>query len=137
VSRYERVWSHGLPLVNTSDMGLISAVRELLERGSDPIEVGAFMNINQETALQREVFRGYKDIALLLLNAGANANAKNKTGRSPLQCVSTTSFAKLLLTHGAHIDMREEKDLVEAGARIECPLLLPAEMMSIDHFTCS
>ncbi|HSC76689.1 MAG TPA: ankyrin repeat domain-containing protein, partial [Pseudomonadales bacterium] len=58
------------------------------------------------TALYRAMINGNKDVIKLLLDAGADANAKNKDGSTALFVVPAKqeNLAEMLLTKGANIN---------------------------------
>ena len=94
----------------------INVVRLLLEHGAD---VHAQDKVHA-TPLQLASCNGMVEIARILLDAGATTNSKSLLGRSPLHAAvegRPSSFinnhvllAKLLLEHGAELDMLDDDD---------------------------
>lgn len=102
----------GAPSLQTAvDQGRVAAVRELLEAGTSPNErwPGGW------TALHRAAYNGKREIALVLLDAGARMNLKDNQGFTPLHWAVLESVgipeaqdvAKLLVARGAHINARD------------------------------
>ena len=60
----------------------------------------------KETALHLAVYVSNRDIAFKLLFHGADVNAKNKYGRTPLHLCTELSLAKLLVSFGAITTLR-------------------------------
>jgi ankyrin repeat protein len=97
--------------VNTPDSNdrfpLVVAVREkkprmvefLLSRGADP-------NINNTEVLWYAVEIDHIDILKMLVEAGANVNAKNQYGNPLIASVSTPNKIIYLLNHGVHPNTR-------------------------------
>jgi ankyrin repeat protein/cell wall assembly regulator SMI1 len=82
------------------------AVRALLRAGAD---VDARNPPNQDTALRLAAYKGYADIARMLLNAGADPNLENSQGFTPLrEAVRDRTAVHLELTRA----------LIEAGANV-------------------
>lgn len=65
------------------------------------------------TALHKTVFEAHKRCAeLLLTQGGANVNAKNAAGETPLAKAverGHTEFVRFLLSHGADCQISDEK----------------------------
>ena len=58
-----------------------------------------------DTPLHIAAYKGYKDIAKLLLGKGADVNAKNEDGDTPLHMAAdkgNKDVAELLRQHGGH-----------------------------------
>jgi hypothetical protein len=71
--------------------------RLLVEARKDP-------GLHRDTALHRAVLGGYEDVVRLLLAEGADVNAMNDSGETPLHYAAwraDTAIAELLLSHGA------------------------------------
>ena len=84
-----------------------SAIKYLLEAGADPN-----ITINSITPLHYAAHIGFSHLARLLINHGANINAKNCFGRTPLHDAILNRhkrIAKLLLEHSARIDMQDQQ----------------------------
>lgn len=95
------------PLHRAVQRGDVALVQKLLTNGHDPDARNAI----GETALHK-VAIGYPGdkggvgsaLARLLLEAGANANAKQCGGFTPLHYTRGVGVAKVLLTHGAKVN---------------------------------
>jgi len=59
------------------------------------------------TPLHAAAIRNHKEIAQLLIAKGADVNAKNKYGGTPLHYAATKEIAELLIAKGANVNMRE------------------------------
>jgi len=100
------MWSNELPDCDTS----IGTIRVFLEPGADADAV----DNSHSTLLHRASYEGYVEAAQMLLKRGANINARNKEGRTPLHQVlvrlsddtgaSYFDTIQLLLEHGADVD---------------------------------
>jgi len=94
-----------LPLASAADLG-----RELAE---DPGLVNR--PINEHTAdrlLHLAAARGNLEVVRLLLENGADVNARGQTNRTPLHCAATAGSAPVaeeLLGHGAELDATDDK----------------------------
>ncbi|KAE9371255.1 hypothetical protein N431DRAFT_376754 [Stipitochalara longipes BDJ] len=66
------------PLYWASSLGLFDAVKELLALGIDP------NGLARQPSLHKAITKGHDNVAILLLNHGANANGKDHLGYSPL-----------------------------------------------------
>jgi ankyrin repeat protein len=66
-----------------------------------------------ETPLHSAIAERHVDVARLLINQGANVNARNQSGRTPLHFVASLiddpDLAELLIQHGADVNAREIK----------------------------
>ena len=72
-------------LIRAVIRGEAIAVQDLLERGADPSTTGGVTPVGaSNTALMWAASEGYLDIAKLLINCGANVNAKNDAGYTAL-----------------------------------------------------
>ncbi len=63
------------------------------------------------TPLHEAAAMGHLEVARLLLERGADVNAKNKHGFTPLHFaagIGHTDVAKLLLEHGADVNAKDE-----------------------------
>jgi len=92
-------------LRNTSPFD-IDTIRFFLERGAD-VDSDA-VDDNHSTLLHRASYHGNVEAAQLLLERGANINARNQVGQTPLHQVLNGSESQLtiqlLLKHGADVD---------------------------------
>ncbi len=59
------------------------------------------------TALHHAIRFGRTDLANTLILSGANVNARDNQGRTPLMLCQNTESARLLVTHGADINARD------------------------------
>jgi ankyrin repeat protein len=102
---------------------LVPLARLLLERGAD---IEATDTMDWFTALQAAIYNNSLRIAALLLAHGADLDARNNSGRTPLHVASTlfictdSDSAKLLLEYGADVnaidfDERTPLHLVSRG----------------------
>ena len=100
------------PLANASQelaeaarIGDMYTVEKLLSAGGDPNDIGIFST----PVLHWVVHYGQLDTATLLLEAGADANLRNAdTGITTLSLAldgNDTAMVKLLLEHGAEVDL--------------------------------
>jgi ankyrin repeat protein len=67
---------------------------------------GAKFGAGGETVLHRAAFMGRKDVAELLIEKGAQVNAKTGIGRTPMHVVATKEVAELLIAQGAEVDAK-------------------------------
>lgn len=92
------------PLINAAEKGDIKEVEKLLSSGAD-MEDGMAGN----TPLMFAVGRGHANVVKLLIEKGADVNAKNSQGHTPLLYAvldegRNVNIAKLLIDNGADID---------------------------------
>ena len=66
---------------------------------------------NGETPLHAAALNGHKEIAELLIEKGADLNAKNVVGMTPLHYATTKEIADLLRKHGG----KTKKELKAEG----------------------
>jgi ankyrin repeat protein len=78
-------------------------VRLLLRSGADPNA----RDENGDTALIEAAWDA--DAALVLIEAGANINAQNKDGLTPLMNCIASEVARVLLAHGADVAIRDAR----------------------------
>jgi len=91
-----------------SERGYTTAVREIV--ATDPSQVHARNRLNDQP-LHIAAQNKRKKIVDLLLNAGADANAKGDQGRTPLHYAvwsDSNSVVNALLAHGANIGIKTE-----------------------------
>ena len=111
------------PVADAAMSGDVAAVRALIGSRTD-------VNVAQAdgaTALHWAVYRGDRELALMLLRAGANPKAPNKTGATPLWLASVNGDATMIAA------------LLEAGADANevlplgrSPLMLAARTGNVD-----
>jgi ankyrin repeat protein len=100
-------------LSNAAAKGDAEAVQAAIEQGVNPNEIGP----EQKRPLHWAAQRGHKDVVKLLIDAGADLNAKDKNGWTPLHltCGLTRSnelrerhvaIADLLIEHRAGVNCR-------------------------------
>lgn len=94
------------PLFYSSSMGLVQVVKELLAAGWDPNGLG------NQLSLHRAVVGGYDKVVLILLTHGADVNAKDQQGYSPLHHAvkeGNMSIVQLLFLFGAQASPKDEQ----------------------------
>jgi ankyrin repeat protein len=67
--------------------------------------------LGASSPLHLAVSGGYRQIAAILLTYGADVNATDKNGVTPLQLVNNISVLKLLLKHNANILQKNKQGL--------------------------
>ena len=85
----------------------VTTVHRILDSGAD-----VNISSNNFTPLHASVYWGRRDIAELLLNKGADVNAKTKTGMTPLMLATfggNPFMVELLLNKGADISASDSK----------------------------
>jgi ankyrin repeat protein len=95
------------------DKGEVTAVRQLLQEGTPPDGRAS----GGWTALHRAAYGGNRQIAQVLLDAGANMNAEDNQGFTPMHWAVYESLllpeaqevAKLLVIRGADINARDKE----------------------------
>jgi ankyrin repeat protein len=95
------------------DKGEVTAVGQLLQEGTPPNGAAS----GGWTALHRAAYGGHRQIAQVLLDAGADLNAKDKQGFTPLHWAVYESLllpeaqevAKLLVVRGADVNARDRE----------------------------
>ena len=61
-----------------------------------------------DTPLHTHAGEGRKEVVEILINAGANVNAKNDTGMSPLHNAVTKEVVELLIAEGANVNAKNK-----------------------------
>ncbi len=88
----------------------IEKVKEFMDKGVDVEAKDRFFGA---TPLMQAAFEGRIEIALLLIQKGADVNAKNKLGATPLMyAVSAGQIetARMLIEKGADVNARDNGD---------------------------
>ena len=97
--------------------GNIEAVKQHIAAGTDVNGladnegVGRLKGVEEVTPLYLAAQEAQKEIAVLLIANGADVNAKNKYGDTPLHCAATKEIAELLIANGADVNAKEVDDL--------------------------
>ena len=103
-------------------------VAALIERGAD-------INNSKpgETALHSAIAERHPDIARLLIMNGANVNAQNRSGRTPLHFVARIlpdgKLAELLIARGADINAKDKEGETPVAAAIRVGNTQVAEVL--------
>jgi ankyrin repeat protein len=103
------------PLFDAALRGDIPAMKALIKQGAKPTEGNVYGNTPLHYALLRtsmERRQGRAKVVAFLVSQGANVNAKNGTGVTPLMeavNIGDTGAAKFLLAHGAIVDLKDSK----------------------------
>ena len=88
-------------------MGHKNIVKYLVEHGAD-------VNAAIDKFGQKQLFYAVKErnesMVNLLINCGANVNAVNKSGWTPLFYAKDVQTAQLLISHGADVNWKSEND---------------------------
>jgi ankyrin repeat protein len=101
--------------------GDFSQVEQLLKQ--DP----GLVNKTDEygfTPLHGVVGEHYFDMARLLIGKGANVNARNDSGTTPLHLAAYPEMAEILVTSGAVIEARDSRGYTPLHAATEHPELI-------------
>ena len=127
------------PLVIAADCGHSEIVRLLLGAGAP---INDAMVSNRQTALHLAAVHGHKDVAQVLLETGANPNARSKVGYTPLHFAAgmgCEAIVRILLASRAQPDVQTEdgitplclaatggykrvvQTLLELGAQLNAP----------------
>ena len=117
---YEDVERH--PLVDAVRDGRRNDVAYILTGGTTP-DVG---NNRIGTPLYWAAERGHREIAQLLIDAGADVNATTFNGRTPLHVAATRPVAELLIVQRANIEAMDAQGNTPLMTQIES-----AEMASL------
>jgi len=89
------------PLILAARSGDARVVRSMVERGEDVDQLGG---VNGWTPLMHAIHKNHPDVALLLLDLGADSNARGKRGATPLMLAAPrgqVAVVKALLRRGA------------------------------------
>ena len=85
-----------------------------------PADPGARTYLGWDTALHLAASNSHRGAALALLQAGADPNARNRYGATPLHCCRPgrrgTTVARVLVGHGADPTLLDVADRTPAGA---------------------
>jgi ankyrin repeat protein len=111
------LWEHGAkidlgdvygatPLHVAAFAGKKEIAQFLVEKGAD---VNA-KDVHGWQPIHRAAFFGRDEIVTLFLSKGVDVNAKDNTGKTPLHVTRTASMARLLLSHGAEVNVTTTKD---------------------------
>ncbi len=73
------------------------------------------------TALHEVVGEHYREMAELLITAGADVNAQNDEGIGPLHLAAYDFMAEILLKHGADINLKSSTGLTPLHVKAENP----------------
>lgn len=100
-------WDAGIPdghwpLYSAAEMGDLQFVRQLLELGANP-----HREFTGETALHKAAARDHLDIVELLIQRGADVNAEECDGNTPLSVAKSLECVELLLAAGADIHAQD------------------------------
>ena len=92
-------------LIDAAVENNLEGVKQLLAAGADvDAKVGGF--IRGWTPLHFAARDGYKEIVELLIAEGANVNANNQYGYTPLHLATTKEVAALLISNGADVNAK-------------------------------
>ena len=116
------------PLYIASFLGYVELVEELIMNGADVnIKGGARLEKEGlglcETALHGAARRGHEEIAEMLINAGANVNAQDKNGCTPLYraCVyGHEEVVEMLLEKGAGVAIENNCKITPYNRAVWC-----------------
>lgn len=126
VSKGAKINDQNVPLIDAAQSGSLKKVKFLVENGAD---VNKRRPINGLSALYEAGFSAYLDIAIYLINNGANVNIENFDGESVL-CRSIGSekgsfkMVQLLIDNGAnvnHIDKSDKSTVLMKAAQYNLP----------------
>ena len=92
--------------------GNIEAVKQHIAAGTDVNAEGGF---NERKPLHLAAYEGHKQIAELLISKGADVNAKDKSGWTPLALATIYSvghkeIVELLIAEGADVNVKGDRD---------------------------
>jgi ankyrin repeat protein len=121
--------SRTTPMLGAFKFGDVEVIRVLLELGA-PVD---FADGNQITMLSRSVLNHEVELARMLIARGANVNATDKLGMTPLLWAASSDFGdasmvELLLKSGARADAknRDGRTALELARAYKHDYLLPA-----------
>ena len=121
--------SRTTPMLGAFKFGDVDVIRTLLELGA-PVD---FADGNQITMLGRSVLNHELGLARMLIDRGANVNATDKLGMTPLLWAASSDFGdaamvELLLKAGAKADAknRDGRTALELARTYKHDYLLPA-----------
>jgi hypothetical protein len=100
--RPEKKRSRHRPLLSAVKSGNMEMVQLMLDHGADPNWFAA-----EDLPLTMAAFRGYRDIALALLEGGADVNDGNPPAIVVAVAREQTAMIEMLLQHGARLDTPE------------------------------
>lgn len=147
----------GVKILETIQNDQINAVRCLLARGMDvngrdkdgrtPLHKIAAMSMDQNLMSSArdsfshhspdEISNNILDIVRLLLEAGAEPNAEDNNGETPLmKCWASEDIAPILLGYGANIDKKYKKytvSIVDKTYEFESGTLLTKAALNLDN----
>jgi ankyrin repeat protein len=97
-----------VPLYFAANLGDVGLVKALVDHGADLDDARA-----GETALHAAIAENHRDIAVLLVNAGADVNARNMSARTPLHFLANSTMddrrlAELMIDHGADVNAKDK-----------------------------
>jgi len=99
------------PLYLATLLGDKKLAETLIDRGVDINYAGAGVG-PWETALHSAIAEKHRDIAELLINKGANVNARNRSARTPLHFLAgymdDRKLAELMIKHGADVNAKDK-----------------------------
>ncbi len=104
---YEYEWSRPTTLVKASELGYLTVVRCLLERGAEVNKAG----MNCKTPLCEASYYGQLEVVKALLEAQANVNIADDDGKTPLYYASSKGHlevVKVLLAAQANVNKADE-----------------------------
>ena len=102
--------SAGDGIWNAASVGNIEIVKQHLEKG---VDIDAVDSVAGITPLSWAVIRGQSKVVELLVQHGADVNAKNNDGGTSLHAAAflgRVEIVKLLVQHGADINAKNNKD---------------------------
>ena len=100
------------PLSQAVRNGHIDTVSILLANGAE-VNTREISLVENNTALHCAAFNGYSEIAILLINSGADVNAITKLGWTPLHIAASAGhveLASLLIKHDAEVNIMDIQD---------------------------
>ena len=83
-------------IIAAASVGNIKALQKHLDAGVDVMT----RMFQETTALHQAAFRGRKEIVKLLIDRGADVNAKNEYGQTPIDQTDDKETMNLLIKHG-------------------------------------